>query len=134
MPEQPNWLYVQKTGALYRTDGSFCAQCYSGHGDGINNPKLQAVKNVGPIPANLYEIGRVDEAKGPLTIHLVPVSGSDMLGRDYLSFLIHGDNHLMNHTGSEGCIVAPPAARAEVASSGGFLRVICQPAQSEIVT
>ncbi len=128
-----SWLYVDSTGTLYRPDGSLCSDaCYSGHGSGINNPTLDNVKNVGPIPPGLYTIGEVDEEKGPLTIHLVPDPANEMFGRN--SFLLHGDNHFMNHTGSEGCIVAPPTARAEVASTGGQLRVIAQPVPPEVVT
>lgn len=123
------WLYVQSTGKLYRPDGSHCADCYSGHGSGINNPAMQTVENVGPIPVGLYVIGEVDDHKGPLTIHLVPDPLNDMHGRH--RFLLHGDNHFMNHTASEGCIVAPPAARAEVASVGGTLRVISKPIPEE---
>jgi len=126
------WLYVQSTGELYRPDGSWCATCYSGRGDGLNKPEFQNVKDEGPIPVGLYGIGNVDSEKGDLTIHLVPHPENDMQGRS--GFLMHGDNHLMNHTGSEGCIVAPRLARIEVAnySNTGTLKVIARPAPQPV--
>ena len=128
VPKPTQWLYVQSTGGLYRPDGSFCAQCYSGREEGLNNPAMQQVKDVGPLPVGIYGIGTVDEEKGPLTIHLTPDPANTMFGRS--GFLIHGDNHLANHTASEGCIVAPNGARYEISSAGGTIRVMAKPAST----
>jgi len=126
VPRLSTWLYVQKTGILYRPDGSRCSQCYSGRGDGMNNPAMQNVKNEGPIPCGLYTFGEVNDEKGPLTIRLVPHEYNQMFGRS--GFLMHGDNHLTNHTASEGCIIADNATRALVAAAKGqTLRVIDRP-------
>lgn len=122
------WLYVQSTGELFRPDGSFCAAGYSGRGDGLNNPIFQTSVNEGPIPQGLYDLGKVDEEKGPFTIRLSPHSGNTMYGRS--GFLVHGDNKEVNHSASEGCIVMCLLARIELAN-GGSIRVIDKPAPIE---
>lgn len=79
---------------------------YSGHGSGLNNPALEAMANVGPIPAGLWRIIEwLDhyEDKGPIVARLEPV-GHDAHKRS--GFLIHGDNSLSNHSASHGCIIA----------------------------
>lgn len=43
------WRYAQKTGELQQ-DEQHVATGYSGAGEGKNNPGMQSVRNVGPIP------------------------------------------------------------------------------------
>jgi hypothetical protein len=111
------WSYEQKTGDLYR-DGSYEGRGYSGHGAGVNNPALQNVQMVGPIPQGVWDIGTAMEHPhlGPLAMHLAPETGTQTFGRS--GFFIHGDNSLMNETGSEGCIVLGRAIRQAIADSG----------------
>jgi|SRR5579863_3957749 len=107
------WNYSQSTGSLTR-DGHFVAAGYSGAGTGRNNPTLEAVPNVGPIPRGLYRIGpRFDAVKqGPCVMRLTPL-GHDALGRD--GFLIHGDN--LTHDASTGCVILPHQTREAIAAS-----------------
>lgn len=91
---------------------------YSGHGDGLNNPALEAAPNVGPIPAGAWRIVEwfdTYENKGPCVARLEPV-GHDAHGRS--GFLCHGDNPQANNTASDGCIVAGPAIRHAMRDSG----------------
>lgn len=84
---------------------------YSGHGIGLNAPAEEAVADVGPIPRGLWKVVEwVDnyENKGSCVARLAPV-GHDAHGRS--GFLVHGDNSLLNHTASDGCIVAAHDAR-----------------------
>lgn len=107
--------YEQTTGAFRRDDGSLIAVGYSGaRPQGVNNPAMQAVHNVGPIPQGLYSIGPPFQAvvQGPCTMRLTPV-GHDALGRT--DFLIHGNN--ADNNASTGCIVLPPEAREQIAAS-----------------
>jgi hypothetical protein len=127
-PVNQPWLYVQSTGQLFRPDGSFCADGYSGRGAYIDKPIAQNVKNEGPIPVGLYTLGTVDQEKGQFTIHLQPDPGNQMFGRS--GFLVHGDNAEVNHTASEGCIIMPRLARIELAR-GGAIKVIDRPAVQE---
>lgn len=99
------WTYDSKTGTISQ-DGINRAIGYSGHGDGLNNPDLESVKSVGPIPRGKWRIVRWDDThgdKGPVVGVLEPV-GHDAHGRT--GFLIHGDNALANHSASHGCIIA----------------------------
>lgn len=108
------WTYFSKTGELADAEGQVVASGYSGHGAGRNNPAMQGVVNVGPIPAGTYAIGsaRDTEAHGPVVMPLVMVSG-ESFGRG--GFLMHGDNWA--HDASEGCIILDRPARLRVAES-----------------
>lgn len=126
------WLYVQSTGRLYRPDGSWCGTGYSGHGEGINNPAMQEVRNVGPIPCGLYTIGHAMDHPllGPFAIPLIPNPFNQMFGRSH--FYCHGDN--AEHNASLGCIIQQRPCREELAR-GSKLKVIAEPVnQEEIVT
>lgn len=51
------WTYQQSTGIL-RHDGAIVASNgYSGRGAGKNNPSMQTIANVGPIPQGTWNIG-----------------------------------------------------------------------------
>lgn len=78
---------------------------YSGHGASLNNPTDIEKVGVGPLPIGTWQIGpwHDDPHLGPLVSHLTPVSVANLYGRS--GFYIHGDNALLNHTGSDGCIV-----------------------------
>jgi len=113
------WTYSQGSGFLDDPDGTFCGQCYSGHGDGLNNHAMEAVVGVGPIPWGTYKIGpaRVPiDHLGPVAMPLTVVAFDDpTITRS--GFFMHGDNSAMNHTGSDGCIVAGRAIRDVVDES-----------------
>ena len=87
---------------------------YSGNGEGLNNPEMQQVKGVGPIPQGVYTIEppHADPVVGPVAMRLQPAAGNEMFGRG--DFLIHGDNADLDHSASEGCIVLPYDARVEI--------------------
>lgn len=50
------WIYHQSSGRLYY-NGSYVEGGYSGQGSGENNPGMQNMANVGPIPRGEYRIG-----------------------------------------------------------------------------
>lgn len=108
------WQYKQSTGEMSR-NGVVAGVGYSGAGEGRNNPALQAVANVGPIPQGSWRIGAPynDPHKGPTVLPLAPV-GHNALGRS--GFLIHGDN--TTHDASTGCIILAPTVRQQIAASG----------------
>lgn len=111
------WTYEQSSGDLL-FDGRLIATGYSGHGAGVNDPALQGVKDVGPLPQGKYTIGPAvqDPQTGPVSMHLIPDAANEMYGRG--SFLIHGDNEACDHTASEGCIILPREVRERIAGSG----------------
>lgn len=111
------WTYSQETGQLSQ-DGLIAAVGYSGAGEGKNNPAMQEVHNVGPIPRGFYDIGEPCDTKthGPYVLHLHPAAENEMCGRS--SFLIHGDSVLHPGTASEGCIIMPRTVRERIWNSG----------------
>jgi hypothetical protein len=88
---------------------------YAGHGEGYNNPLLEKVRNVGPLPKGIYKIGSLEDIKnergfGPGYMRLTPMDESKMFGRS--GFLIHWNSHDANpydsvfpNGASHGCIV-----------------------------
>ncbi|MBS9432722.1 tlde1 domain-containing protein [Photorhabdus hainanensis] len=117
------WQYSQSTGVLTH-NGSFIAKGYSGHGAGLNNPSMQDAYLTGPIPQGHYRINGYNNHKGPYTVKLVPILGTNTYGRD--AFRIHGDrNDGSYHQASEGCIVINGAElRKSIASSSDDILVV----------
>lgn len=111
------WRYEQVTGRLLR-DGFRMAIGYSGAGEGKNNPAMQDVHNVGPLPRGAYTIGEPSDTKthGPYVLHLTPDASNEMFGRS--GFLIHGDSIVAPGTASEGCIVLGRLVRQTIWDSG----------------
>ncbi len=111
------WAYIQRTGVLYRPDGTLAGTGYSGHGEGKNNPALQHVGRVGPLPVGYYTIGETTNTKGPLTVILEPDPHNFMFGRS--TFRMHGDSSQHPGEASEGCIIQGHGVRAEFAADKG---------------
>ena len=107
-------IYHQKTGELVTDAGFRIGTGYSGHGVGVNNPDLQEVHNVGPLPRGVYNIkSPIDTEKhGPFALPLEPHQENVMFGRS--EFLIHGDS--INHPGqaSTGCIIVARSLRERI--------------------
>lgn len=112
------WTYEQSTGRMIRADGEIIGQGYSGAGEGKNNPAMQTVANVGPLPAGRYYIGEpIDTARhGPYALPLQPAADNWMFGRS--EFLIHGDSIPHPGDASEGCIIQLRSVREEIWQSG----------------
>ena len=118
------WSYIQNTGELFRPDGTLIATGYSGgnegkNPEGINNPDMQNIKKVGPLPQGFYTFGEVvlKSQLGPFVIPLIPDTDNVMFGRS--GMYVHGD-HDDTHpkqSASEGCIIMPRAVREEMYSS-----------------
>jgi hypothetical protein len=110
--------YSQTTGEIFRA-GLYVGSGYSGHADGKNNPAMQNVRDVGPIPQGRWKIVELIEdhpTLGHYVLRLAPCEGTNTFGRS--DFYIHGDNTLHMGNSSHGCIVAPPAARLDIWESG----------------
>lgn len=118
------FLYSQKTGEL-RREGVLVGNCYSGHGLGKNNPNLQHLKDVGPIPCGDYTIEEpVDTVThGPFVLRLTPDPKNKMFDR--AGFLIHGDSVISPGSASRGCLVTGRSNRENIWKSGDrWLRVV----------
>lgn len=114
------WTYEQRTGRLIAPNGELSAVGYSGHGQGLNNPAMEHVEKVGPIPAGQWIIGSPydSDKTGPFTLPLYPDTATATFGRS--GFKIHGDSiaEAGEEQASEGCIVLSHAARVQISDSG----------------
>lgn len=112
------WTYAQKTGEL-RQNGKHVANGYSGAGVGKNNPHLEDVHNMGPIPRGKWEIVGPPVntgAHGPFVLRLEPTAETETFGRE--GFLMHGDSKDNPGTASQGCVILPRSVREQVWNSG----------------
>jgi RHS repeat-associated protein len=124
------WEYAQSTGQLTYVDNQTGARTpiglgYSGKGPGLNNPAMQNIQDVGPIPQGTYDIGQAypHHHLGRVTMNLYPRSETNTFGRDL--FRIHGDDACRCHSASGGCIVLPLNIRNQISdSSDRELRVV----------
>ncbi len=127
------WIYVQKTGLLALLRDTTIERVwtgYSGHGEGLNNPDLEYVRNVGPIPSGVYLMGKPRHG-GKLGAHVIPlqpVQPEKLRGR--AGFFIHGDNAAADRSASHGCPIFPFLIRqqlgAAIAEGNNVLLVVRQ--------
>jgi lipoprotein-anchoring transpeptidase ErfK/SrfK len=112
------WTFKITPGTLLNLNSIQVGQGYSGHGEGLNNPAMCSVHNVGPLPTGKYKIGqpRSDNQVGVFAMPLTPDPSNEMFGRS--AFFLHGDNASMNHTASDGCIILNRPLRNDIANSG----------------
>lgn len=115
------WSYEAATGRLFYR-GSLVHVGYSGHAEGVNNPQLETVPMVGPIPRGTWAMGKpfLHPRLGPVSIPLTrirpPIQRS--------GFLIHGDNRALDRSASNGCIIMPRHVRERLAASPFRLLVV----------
>jgi hypothetical protein len=109
------YVYQQKTGQWLK-DGELIGVGGAGNGPGFNNPLMQSVHDVGPLPRGLYTIQPAeDDAKlGPVAMELIPDPENQMFGRS--GFYIHGWSATLGilHS-SKGCPMAPCVTRDGIA-------------------
>jgi hypothetical protein len=110
------FTYSQSTGK-FSQNGNRIGFGYSGHGRGLNEPTMEGVVGVGPIPAGHWTIGpaHADGRLGPVVMNLDPVPPFNALGRSL--FRIHGDNGKGDHSASDGCIILGPVYRKQIAAA-----------------
>jgi hypothetical protein len=113
-------FYSQSLGIFTLPDNTQLSGCYSGggptgSGSFRNNPVAQQFRDLGTLPQGQYTISPAHgvPGKGPCVMALTPAPTNNMFGRS--GFLIHGDNAARNFTASDGCIVAPPEVRQQIA-------------------
>ncbi|MDF1506367.1 tlde1 domain-containing protein [Roseisolibacter sp. H3M3-2] len=119
------WTWSQSTGELRRA-GKLISRGYSGNGRGKNNPALQDLRGVGPIPVGIWRMVSVYDSPnvGPFTITLWADDGQlddrhEATGRS--AFRCHGDSIRAPGTASKGCIILPRKIRELMWRSGDRL-------------
>lgn len=98
------WYYDRASGVLTNKLGKIY-KVYSGHGEGLDNPSMESVHDIGPLPSGEYEMTAIVDSPhtGPNTIILNPKEENRMFGRS--GFRIHGDNANEDFSASNGCII-----------------------------
>ena len=121
------WIYSQKYGNTYYKNEETgeikkIATGYAGKGTGVNNPDMQHVRDVGPLPEGTYTIGtpyyhkREDgSGLGPHTMNLTPDENNEMYGRR--DFRIHGDRGVGYQASCKGCIILKNEERKNISNS-----------------
>lgn len=113
--------YSQTLGRYTDQDENYIGTGWSGQGEGVDNPDMESVHNVGPIPKGLYTIGEAYHHPhlGPITMDLYPYPANNMFDRS--AFRIHGaaagDTLITPGLSSEGCIILPPGPRSVISKS-----------------
>jgi hypothetical protein len=99
-------------------NGELIGDGYSGHGQGVNNPNMQGVPDLGPIPRGNWGIGDPEDSPntGPYSIPLYPHPDTQTFGRS--EFRIHGDSREHPGQASRGCIILPSPVRERIIASG----------------
>lgn len=115
-------VWDQSAGQLL-LDGKLISPGYSGKGRGRNNPALENVPGIGPIPAGRWAIKSIYDSDnvGPRTMVLWSIDGTPddrdaRTGRS--AFRIHGDSIRAPGTASRGCIILPRKVREWIWRSG----------------
>jgi hypothetical protein len=121
------WTFESSTGDIIDAKGNVVWHGYAGHGSGLNNPAMQDIHGIGPLPEGLYSMAApVDHPRvGRFAIQLTPHAENKMFGRS--GFFIHGDR--IGSEGlflaSDGCIIAIRWVRELMYASGDHvLRVV----------
>jgi Protein of unknown function (DUF2778) len=111
-----SWIYNSANGQLFH-NGELVTTAYSGFSVGQNNPAMESVENVGPIPRGFWNIQPAYEhpVLGPLTMNLEPQPETDTFNRS--AFRIHGDDAAHLGESSHGCIVANHTTRLPISQS-----------------
>ena len=111
------WIFTQKTGQIAQ-DAKVVAAGWAGQGKGKNNPDMQDVESIGPLPCGLYTIQAPHDNPhtGPFTMDLIPDPTNQTFGRK--DFRIHGAAFKDPELSSEGCIIQARSVRERIWASG----------------
>ena len=125
------WKFEQKTGKIFDDEGTWVGTGYAGRDAGKNNPLLENLKGIGPLPRGVYTGDALvmhDPKLGPYVIHLTPDAPTteriEAYGRDPESFFMHGDNVKSPGTASHGCIIQSRTTREAFWGSSRVVQVV----------
>lgn len=119
------WTWDQSSGIMFDPEGNEFAKGYAGYGEGKNNPEMENVVAIGPIPKGTWIMTDIRNSSntGPATIVLEPHDKNQTFGRS--EFRIHGDSIKNPGKASHGCICFGPATlRKKMYTKGDLIKVI----------
>jgi hypothetical protein len=108
------YTFSQHSGVLRQNGLLVHAGGWAGQGEGKNNPSMQNVPNIGPLPRGHYLIGRAytHVHLGPIVMNLTPAQDNEMFWR--YDFRIHGAAFKNPELSSHGCIIQPRDIRIRI--------------------
>lgn len=113
-----SWMFNISAGAISQDD-TYIGDAYAGAPGYVDEPDAEGMVGKGPLPEGWYTMCppiNKPESVGEYAIELIPDPENDMKGRS--GFFCHGDNPQMNHSASDGCIVAVLPIRQRMWTSG----------------
>lgn len=133
MDGQPKYFFKQDTGQFRRNNYplTLLGKGYAGRDKGYNNPDMEGVKGIGPLPKGFYfpeELFEEHPTVGKYAIRLRPDDETRAkilaYGRDPDSFFMHGDSKEHPGLASHGCIVEQRPVRETVWGDKGWIQVL----------
>lgn len=113
-------VFCERLDKGYLVTIPFIKGCWAGNGEGKNNPEMEKVKEIGPLPKGSYLImPPVDHPRlGPFALRLIPDETNHMYGRS--DFWVHGPSKNPSRYGNEskGCIIMDRVKRIKLWESG----------------
>jgi RHS repeat-associated protein len=105
------YIFDVRAGRFYGIDGTVSSRAYAGRHEGLNNPDMQAVHDMGPLPTGTYTLGaNKNRHKAADCFRLTPSPGTDTMDRG--GFWIHRGNFRQPPgNSSKGCICLPDEIR-----------------------
>lgn len=126
-------VFEQSTGKLFDANAHLLGTGYAGREAGKNNPAMENVKGIGPLPAGNYtgvELFEVHPTVGKYAIRLEPDAATTQkilrYGRDPKSFFMHGDSSEHPGLASHGCIVQQRTVRENFWAGDRKVQVVAQ--------
>lgn len=115
------FIFIQKSGHFLDAAGKLIGTGVAGHGPGLNNPAMQNIRGVGPLPVGRYTIGDAydDPHLGPVVMRLTPDPANQMFTR--AGFFIHGFSATHYALSSDGCICLQRPSRESIADDDEVL-------------
>src|SRR5690242_13253774 len=92
------WIYSQGLGTLYQRNSdqdpaTVVGQGYAGIDSGLNDPTMQCMQDLGPLPRGQYTIGGPVDGPTAYSLPLTPSPDTDMCNPPRSGFYIHGDRN-----------------------------------------
>lgn len=131
-----NWKFSQLNGKIWDSHSwnpdNYIGQGYAGRDAGKNNPSMEGVKGIGPLPHGLWkpvEFFALHPTVGKNAVRVEPADQETLdrvkaYGRDPFSFFMHGDSSEHPGLASHGCMVEGPAIRLKFWAEKPLIEVI----------
>ena len=114
------WEYSQHSGELRHNGIVVYDHGYSGSGYAKNQPDMEQIQEMGPIPRGTWHIGHpYDSAQ--VGRYAIPLSPYGHNAHRRTDFRIHGESNSNAGNASKGCIIVPYEIRQRIIASGDFL-------------